>query len=302
MIINKLDNIQFRLNEAHDFPWLKKYGTAFCAFDETGSGCISIGMKDGEKKYFCKIAGANTIEGELSPMESIAMLKNAVNIYVDLQHPHLIKLIEHYAHGPFYVAVFEWTDGECLYDHWNFSKYAQDPTIQSPGDRFKKLSVEKRLAAVEVLFSFMELTASKGYVAVDLYDGSILYDFDTDRTMICDIDFFKKAPVYNDRGADWFGSKRLKAPEEYVQGACIDEATNVFTLGALIFEFFGNFSRADIIKRYEDSCFYPCGSEQWQLDEGRYLCARRAVSHRRQDRYQTISEFRAAWQEFSPRE
>ena len=29
MIINKLDSIEFRLKELHDFTWLKKYGTAF---------------------------------------------------------------------------------------------------------------------------------------------------------------------------------------------------------------------------------------------------------------------------------
>lgn len=62
MIINKLDSVEFRLKEWHDFTWLKKYGTAFWSVDETGSGCICIGMEDQGKKYFCKIAGVNTIE------------------------------------------------------------------------------------------------------------------------------------------------------------------------------------------------------------------------------------------------
>lgn len=52
MIINKLDSIEFRLKELHDFTWLKKYGTAFWVVDETGSGCICIGMEDAEKKIF----------------------------------------------------------------------------------------------------------------------------------------------------------------------------------------------------------------------------------------------------------
>ena len=56
MVINKLDSIEFRLKELHDFTWLKKYGTAFWVVDETGSGCICIGMEDAERKYFCKIA------------------------------------------------------------------------------------------------------------------------------------------------------------------------------------------------------------------------------------------------------
>lgn len=37
------------------------------------------------------------------------------------------------------------------------------------------------------------------------------------------------------RGTEWFGSERLKAPEEYIKGSVIDMQTNIFTLGALIF-------------------------------------------------------------------
>ena len=55
MIINKPDSIEFRLKELHDFTWLKKYGTAFWVVDETGSGCICIGMEDAERKYFVKL-------------------------------------------------------------------------------------------------------------------------------------------------------------------------------------------------------------------------------------------------------
>lgn len=61
-----------------------------------------------------------------------------------------------------------------------------------------------------------------------------MYDFSTDTTTICDIDFFQMAPVINDKGLEWFGTKRLKAPEEYIKGSAIDEQTNIFTLGALI--------------------------------------------------------------------
>ena len=64
-----------------------------------------------------------------------------------------------------------------------------------------------------------------------------MYDFSTDKAIICDIDFFKKAPVINDKGTEQFGTKRLKAPEEYKKGSAIDEQTNIFTLRALIFEF-----------------------------------------------------------------
>lgn len=297
MIINKLDFIEFRLKELQDFSWLKKYGTAFWVVDETGSGCICIGMKDAEKRYFCKIAGVNTIEAEVSPKKSVKILKEAVHLYYDLAHPNLIKIMEEYDYNQFYIVVFEWADGECLFDHWNFEKYQKDTTIKSPKERFKELSVSKKLDAVEVLFSFLQHANQKGYIAVDFYDGSIMYDFSTGRTTICDIDFFKKAPVINDKGVEWFGTKRLKAPEEYIEGCAIDEQTNIFTLGALIFEFFGRFSEEEIYQRYCNNQFVPCSLPDWQLSEESYRVATKAVCLNKKERYLTFAEFFNKWKE-----
>lgn len=292
---NKLDSITFRLNRLHDFTWLKKYGTAFWAIDETGSGCIGIGMEQAGRKYFCKIAGVDTIEAEVSPAESVRQLKAAVPLYEDLKHPNLVRLIEAYDHGPFYAAIFQWAEGECLFDHWNFEQYQKDPALKSPKQRFRQLPACKKLRAVDALFSFLQNTAEQGYVAVDFYDGSILYDFSNDQTRICDIDFFQKAPVFNDKGQDWFGSKRLKAPEEYQKGSVIDEQTNLFTLGALIFEFFGHFSPEEIQKRYQTNQFLPCSSANWQLNEESYQVVAKAVRLDRAERYQTFAAFYRDW-------
>ena len=48
----------------------------FLGCGRTGSGCI--GMKDSTRKYFCKIAGVNTVEADVSPKESVEILKEAV--------------------------------------------------------------------------------------------------------------------------------------------------------------------------------------------------------------------------------
>lgn len=295
MIINKLDSIEFRLKELHDFTWLKKYGTAFWVVDETGSGCICIGMEDAERKYFCKIAGVNTVEAEVSPKESVEILKEAVHLYYDLAHPNLIKIFEEYDYNQFYVVVFEWANGECLFDHWNFETYQRDTTIKSPKEKFINLSVSKKLKATEVLFSFLQNVNRKGYVAVDFYDGSLMYDFIADVITICDIDFFRKAPVINDKGIEWFGTKRLKAPEEYIEGSVIDEQTNIFTLGALIFEFFGSFSDEEIHLRYCNNQFVPCTLHNWHLGEKSYQVASKAVNFNRAERYRTFEEFFREW-------
>ncbi len=295
-MVNRLDDIEFRLQELHDFTWLKRYGTAFWVVDETGSGCVCIGMQKEGKKYFCKIAGVNTLEADVSPDESVNILKQAVSIYRELEHPNLIKLVEAYDYEKFYVAVFEWADGECLFDHWNFEKYQKDTSLKSPKQRFGELPVHKKLKCVDVLFSFLQNVNEKGYVAVDFYDGSIMYDFKNDITTICDIDFFRKAPVVNDMGENWFGTKRLKAPEEYIEGSVIDEQTNIFTLGALIFDFFGNYSSEEIGKRYRDNQFLPCSYSDWQLNEASYQVAVKAVSQNRNERYLTFEEFYTDWE------
>lgn len=295
MIINKIDNIEFRLKDLYDFSWLKKYGTSFTVIDETGSGCVCIGMQDADRKYFCKIAGVNTIEAEVTPDESVKALQKAIQIYKDLSHPNLIKLYEHYPYDKFYVAVFEWVNGDCLFDHWNFDKYASDPTLVSPKNRFLALPTAKKLKTVDVLFSFLSNVSHRGYVAVDFYDGSMMYDFGSDNTFLCDIDFFQKAPITNTLGADWYGTKRLKAPEEYLLGAKIDEKTNVFTLGALLFEFFGGFSEEDIQRRYAENRFIPCDILKWQLNKRSYETALKAVSPNHLDRYSSIDEFWRAW-------
>ena len=123
MVKINLGNITFRLKEQQDFSYLEKYGKAFWCVDETGSGCICIGMENAGKRYFLKIAGVNTIEADVTPEESVKILKDAVPMYYDLEHPGLVKIVEAYEYKQFYIAVFEWADGECLFDHWNFEKY-----------------------------------------------------------------------------------------------------------------------------------------------------------------------------------
>lgn len=122
-----------------------------------------------------------------------------------------------------------------------------------------------------------------------------MYNFLTDTTTICDIDFFKKAPVINDKGIEWFGTKRLKAPEEYVEGAIIDEQTNIFTLGALIFDFFGNFSDEEIYQRYCNNEFTPCSLSNWQLSAESYRVATKAVRLNKSERYSSFAEFFCEW-------
>lgn len=296
MITVTLDTIKFYLKEIHDFSWLQAFGKVFAVFDQNDSGNISFGVARGKEKFFMKVAGIGTAESIRTKEEAILALKSAMSVYETIRHPHLIELVWHGSLDDLYISLFKWADGDCLFDHWNFENYNKNPQLIPPAKRFRQLPLKKRITAAEVLFSFLSTVSENGYVAVDFYAGSIMYDFQTDRTTICDIDLFRKKPATNDMGEDYWGTKRLKAPEEYCYGAVIDEATNVYTLGALLFDsFFGNYTEEEIRARYEQNAFSSCSFEQWELGRSCYDVACKAVSLERSKRYSSISSFYRNW-------
>ena len=288
MILLKIDDIEFKLREYQDFSWLNNYGKIFYVIDETGSGCISFGIEKDNKKYFFKIAGAKTVEAEINEDESIKLLKEAVVKYQDIKHDNLIKYVDSFEYKEFFVVIYEFAEGECLFDHWNFDRYKKTKEI-TPLMKFKYLSIEKRLNVVEKLFSFFETFIDCGYVAVDFYDSSIMYNFESDKVTFCDIDLFRKLPTTNDLGKDYFGTKRLKAPEENEMGSTIDELTSEFTLGAIIFDMFSNVENID--DRYEKGMFIPNDIETFELSKDVYDILIKATSHERTNRYKSIKEF-----------
>ncbi len=289
MVVKKIDNISYKLREEQDFSWLNEYGSVFKVIDETGSGCISFGVEKDNKKFFFKIAGAKTVEAEVSEEESIKLLKDAVEKYKDIKDDNLIKYVDSFMRNDCFVVIYEYAEGECLFDHWNFDKYKENNIIETPAYRFKNLPLEKRLNVIEKLFIFFEHVIDSNYVAVDFYDSSIIYDFNSDNVTFCDIDLFRKMPTKNDLGIDYYGTKRLKAPEENELGAIIDEKTNEFTLGAIIFDMLSKVNNND--ERYKLGMFIPNNIYDFELSYEVYNVLLKATNYDRNKRYNSIREF-----------
>jgi serine/threonine protein kinase len=165
--------------------------------------------------------------------------------------------------------IFKWVDGECMGRMYPASR-----------QRFMTMPIETRLHVFRDVLSFFEYIASGGYVAIDFYDSSIMYDFDKKHTTICDIDFYCKMPYTNDMGRMW-GSSRFQSPEELQLGATIDEITNVYTLGATAFALFSNYNRS---------------REAWPLNDKTFNVVSKAVSDDRQYRQQSIKLFIKEWE------
>ncbi|MDR0326408.1 MAG: serine/threonine protein kinase [Oscillospiraceae bacterium] len=266
--IQYIDGVPFRLKAPFEFSFLSKYGRVFKVFDAQDSGNICFGVKKEEKSFFIKFAGAPTERASVSAGEAIANLKRTLPIYKDLAHPTLIRYIGSEEIGGGFAMVFDWVDAECMGRMYPLSHR-----------KFMAMPLETRIGVFEEILAFHIHTAAQGYVAVDFYDGSILYDFSNGKTVICDIDFYTKMPYTNPVGRLW-GSSLFMSPEEFQLGAVIDEVTNIYTMGAVAFALFAEYDRSP---------------ESWPLDQKLYEVVKKAVSDEREGRQQSIRQLMEEW-------
>ena len=264
-----IDGIPFKLKSPFDFSFLSEYGRVFKVFDDQDSGNICFGTEKDGQRYFIKFAGAPTEQYNGDPADAIVRLKATLPVYSDLKHKNLIELVEAKDIAGGFMMMFKWVDGDCM---------GRMYTAQHK--KFMALSVQDKLKVFADILDFFEYIASQNYVAIDFYDGSIMYDFECGKTTICDIDFYRKQPCTNDMGRMW-GSSLFQSPEEYQLGAVIDEITNVYTLGATAFALFGEYNRT---------------RDKWQLSDELFEVATRAVNDDRTKRQQSIRQLIDEWE------
>lgn len=272
--------MQIKLKKDFDFTFLKDYDTVFTVFDEQDSGYISFGVIKDDVKYFLKFAGAETINYDGCVDKAIQVLKDSCETYETLKHPSLVNIIDHYEVCGGYLLIFEWFEGESLHAHWQFDEIPKYSHPDSPNYKIRKLSNDKKYDMIEIIMTLHRFIIEKGYVPVDFYDGSIMYNFDNDEVKICDIDYYHKGVFNNTMGRMW-GSSRFMSPEEFELGALIDERTTVFTMGALAFEILGS-NRERSMSR-------------WNGNKALYEVATKATQSDKAQRYQSIQELIDAW-------
>lgn len=269
-MIQNINGIEYKLKLPFDMSFISRYGSVFKVFDNQDSGNICFGVSHNSSKYFIKFAGAQTTKYNGTKDNAIIRLKKAVQVYKDLKHDNLIKYLDSEEIGNGFAIIFEWVDAECMGKQYPKSR-----------EKFFKLNTDSLLKCFNSILDFHSNTIKKGYVAVDFYDGSIIYDFKACKLYICDIDLYQKQPFKNNMGRMW-GSSRFMSPEEFSQGASIDEITNVYLMGATAFVLFGGEA---------DHSF-----NRWKLNKASYQIALKAVNPDRNQRYQSISTFIQSWQ------
>ena len=257
--------------------YLEKAGSVFARFDHTtqDSGNLSYGVQVGAERFFVKTAGLpDKGKAFMSHPERVELLRNAVRLGAGAEHPGLPPLYRavESPNGP--MLVYGWVAGELVRAP---AEKRDDP--QSAYRRFRALPVERRARAFDTAYEVHDLLAAQGWVAVDLYDGSLIYDFDAGRLYLVDLDHYHKGAFTNTMGR-MFGSTRFMAPEEFELGAAIDQRTTVFTLGRLAAVFMGDGTL--------DAGGFGGGGAL-------HAVVARACRPAPRERYGDVAEFYAAW-------
>lgn len=211
--------------------FVARHGDVFAVFDAAtqDSGNVSYGVRAGGERFFVKTAGdPDDPRPFLSHVDRVALLRNGVRLARSTAHralPPLRHVVEA-DDGP--IVVYDWVDGALV----GVQRARRDDPASAYA-RFRALGGAEVVAALDDVFDLHVALAGNGWIACDLYDGSLIYDFAARRIRVVDLDHYRDGPFTNDM-VRLFGSTRFMAPEEHALGARIDERTTVFTLGRLI--------------------------------------------------------------------
>jgi serine/threonine-protein kinase len=257
--------------------FVRAAGVVFAEFarQTQDSGNHSYGVRIGAERFFVKTAGVPTDQqANLRHTARVALLRNAARIHASLQHPILppLKWVIESPTGP--LLVYPWADGELL-----AVPREQRENPNSSLQRFRRLPASTICRSLDAIYDLHAALARAGWIAVDFYDGCLIYDFAAERIAVVDLDMYRAGPFQNQRGR-MPGSTRFMAPEEFELGARIDERTTVFTMGrtALLY--------------LSDGTLTP---EAFRGSPALFEIVARACSPDPDQRYDSLAAFERAW-------
>lgn len=189
-------------------PYLRTVGEVFRSFREQDSGCVSYGVQLPVRgRWFVKEAVTGRARRSLD---------RAWAFHRVVRHPAIVPQLHRIAVADGGAAVvMPWCPGESLHG--------------PARARFRALPLARVLRAIDRVLDAHLAVEAAGMVAVDLYDGAFLYDFDGDELHLIDLDEYRPGPfvLREDRLP---GSRRFVAPEEWRRGSRIDIRTTVYVL------------------------------------------------------------------------
>ena len=249
--------------------YLAQHGRIFATFGENSqdSGNISYGVEIGDERFFVKTAGIpDDPKPFLSFEERVKLFDTAVHIPKTCSHPALVNLhnVIQSPYGP--MLIYEWVSGEL---------------VRNVIPKVSALPVVEIIAMLGVVYDLHVDLIAAGWIALDFYDGCLLYDFDTKVMRVMDLDFYQKWPFTNEMGR-LFGSSRYMSPEEFELGAMIDQRSNVFTMGRTA------------VNLLSDGTL---NREPFRGSSALLEVVQKACQPKPEDRFQSMREFVISWNE-----
>jgi serine/threonine-protein kinase len=264
--------------------YLRRIGHVFRVFDRQDSDCVSYGVEVAGSRWFVKTP---------TTAASTVPLRRAIAFHAAVRHPAIIPLRNVIEHAPSVPAgndtlpagvacapalVYPWVPGEVLY-------HATKPPRPSRSDpasaifRFRREPVPDIERVLDGIIDAHLTVVRAGFVAVDFYDGCVIYDFAARRAALCDLDEYRPGP-FTVEGDRLPGSTRYMAPEEHRRGARIDERTTVFNLGRTV------------------RLLLDAGDDEraWRGTPAQLAVVNRATHADPADRYPNVAALAAAWQ------
>ena len=245
--------------------YLKQIGEITYRFPVHDSRCQSFQVAADDQRWFVKYSDTP---------QSVTWLKQAVRFHAAVQHEALPQLHNAFTTPNGFTLVYDWVEGEGLRPERDL-----DVDEIHPRDRFCALPASEIIDALNVIYDVHILIEKRGFIAEDFYDGCIIYDFEKKRIHLYDFDHYHPGSFINDRGR-LYGSSRFMAPEEFQEGARIDERTNVFMLGRTAFVLLANNSDA---------------RNDWKGNDAMWHVTKKATNADKKLRYPSVQEFDSAW-------
>jgi serine/threonine protein kinase len=198
---------------------LASIGDVFATIRGHDSGCTSYGVDDGSDRWFVKVAYDVDVE----------QLRSAERFHTAVTHPAIVPLRRAFDVPGGRAVVYPWVPGEILNDP--MAPAGRPHTAaDSALNRFRAWPVASIERVLDTVIDAHLAVVREGFVAVDFYDGCLLYDVTTEQVRLVDLDEYRPGPYVLEADRQ-YGSRRFMAPEEFVRGSSIDERTTVFTLG-----------------------------------------------------------------------
>ena len=236
---------------------------------------MSYGVLAGGRRWFVKHS---------DDPRGMASLRRAQVLHSKIQHQDLPRLRNTFETPGGLALVQDWVPGELLYYPTRSSAEQRcDPTF--PPVRFRALPLARILDSLDTIYDIHLVLAEYGFIAVDFYDGCIIYDFEQSRTTLCDLDEYRDGPFTLETNR-LPGSRRFMAPEEFQRGARIDQVTNVFTLGRTALLLLGDGTAS---------------LESWKGTDAMREVVVRATSSERARRHQSVREYVEDWRSAATR-